>query len=241
MGINSCILAGKIMSDITLSYTATNGVPVLSFILGVKQLTYKGGEKVSRFRVTVWRELAEQVARECKKNDCVVVSGRLRSEQFVDKKGRKRKLTEIDGRSVDKYIYPKEFSENICYLGGIVDRKPELIETRYGRPMLNLVMSCEHSAKNGCRTDVYKVIAWNETAEELYANFERGDVLLIKGHMATNSWLDENDVKQTTVVIIVDEFLSPTISKLKEPPKDVEKVIYIEDDAMMTDLFGDST
>lgn len=240
MSINECTLAGRITSDVSLNYTTSNGIPVLSFLLAVKQKTYRGGEKTVSFRVTVWRELAIEVSETISKNDFVLINGRLKAEEFTDKKGKVRKLTEIDAKSVTRFTYPNVYYHNECYVSGTIDQVLELQTTRHGQPMLAFALTSSFPSKRGTRKEIYRVIAWNEMAELLHNNFVKGNQIIIKGNLGTNTWLDENDEKRTTVVIVATEFLSSSISEIEEPiSASAEETTYIEHDELLNGWFED--
>lgn len=97
--MNSVNIIGNIGNDIDLKYTG-KGNAVTNINVAVNE--YSNGEQVTQwFRVTVWGEKAENLAKYCGKGSKVGVSGRLRNNTFTDKQGNERINTEIVAFQVD--------------------------------------------------------------------------------------------------------------------------------------------
>lgn len=97
--MNSVNIIGNIGNDIDVKYTG-NGNAVTNINVAVNE--YSNGEQVTQwFRVTVWGEKAENLAKYCGKGSKVGVSGRLRNNTFTDKQGNERMNTEIVAFQVD--------------------------------------------------------------------------------------------------------------------------------------------
>lgn len=97
--MNSVNLIGNIGNDIDLKYTGS-GNAVTNINVAVNE--YSNGEQVTQwFRVTVWGEKAENLAKYCGKGSKVGISGRLRNNTFTDKQGNERMNTEITAFQVD--------------------------------------------------------------------------------------------------------------------------------------------
>lgn len=92
---NEMTLVGNIISDPELKYTA-GGTAIASFGLAWNrrfQQDNEWQEEAHFFDVTVWREMAENVAESFRKGDRVVVVGRLDQSRWEDKetgKGRSK-------------------------------------------------------------------------------------------------------------------------------------------------------
>jgi len=55
--------------------------------------------------VIVWGELAEKVAQEFSKGDAIMVRGKSRTREYKDKKGQKKRITEIEAKEIMKPVY----------------------------------------------------------------------------------------------------------------------------------------
>lgn len=89
--LNNVSIMGRLVRDPEFRQT-TSGIPVCSFTLAVdRNFLNKGtGERDADYiDVTVWRGLAEFVARNFEKGDSVVLEGQLKSENWTDKDNRK--------------------------------------------------------------------------------------------------------------------------------------------------------
>ena len=103
MSDNQVTLVGNLTDDPELRVTA-NGTMVASFRLAVSQRvregdTWKDGE-ASFFRVNVWRQQAEHVAKSLRKGSRCVVVGRLKSRSWETPEGQRRSSVEIDAEEV---------------------------------------------------------------------------------------------------------------------------------------------
>src|SRR5699024_9520205 len=97
--MNNVNIIGNIGNDIDVKYTG-NGNAVTNINVAVNE--YSNGEQVTQwFRVTVWGEKAENLAKYCGKGSKIGVSGRLRNNTFTDKQGNERINTEIVAFQVD--------------------------------------------------------------------------------------------------------------------------------------------
>lgn len=96
---------GQLTADPELRYTAS-GAAVANFTVASTPRNFdrqsnewKDGETLF-IRVSVWREVAENVAESLSKSDRVIVSGVLRSRTFETKEGEKRTVFELDAREI---------------------------------------------------------------------------------------------------------------------------------------------
>ena len=102
---NSVTIVGNLADDPDLRYTP-NGVAVVNCPVAVNR-RYRdpnSGEFEERldgfFRVTLWRNYAENVAESLSKGDRVIATGRLRNRSYEDRDGNQRTATEIDGDEI---------------------------------------------------------------------------------------------------------------------------------------------
>lgn len=101
-------VVGHLGSDAEFRKTP-NGTPVTSFNIANTPRKQKDGEwtdgTTTWFRVFVWNYEASGVAVTLKKGDKVVVSGRLTTNNYVDKEGKDRLSLEINADAVG--VVPK--------------------------------------------------------------------------------------------------------------------------------------
>jgi single-strand DNA-binding protein len=100
---NQVILVGNLTDDPELRFTP-NGAAVANFRLAVTPRvregdSWKDGE-TSFFRITVWRQMAENVAESMTKGSRAVVVGRLRTRSWETPEGEKRSVTEVEADEV---------------------------------------------------------------------------------------------------------------------------------------------
>jgi len=96
--MNSVIISGRLTADPELRYTPNN-VPVCTFIVAVDRPTK---DDDADFPVVVaWRQTAEFVSKYLAKGRKVIVKGEIRTRNYDDKDGNKRKATEIQADRVE--------------------------------------------------------------------------------------------------------------------------------------------
>lgn len=100
--MNKVFLIGNITRDPELSETA-GGVKVCHFAVAVnRSYTDSNGERQTDFfNCTVWRGLAENVAKYCKKGNKVAVSGSVQVRNYEDREGVKRTAVEVVVQDVE--------------------------------------------------------------------------------------------------------------------------------------------
>jgi len=96
--LNRVMLIGNLGRDPEIRYTK-EGVPVATFTIATNEyFRDKSGEKVVKtewHRVVAWRKLAEWVVQFLSKGKQVYVEGKIRTREYDDKNGIKRRVTEI--------------------------------------------------------------------------------------------------------------------------------------------------
>lgn len=90
---NKVILGGRIVSDPELKTTAS-GTPVVTVKIAVNRKS-KDQQKADFFRVTAWRAQAEVLAKFFKKGTSICVVGQVQNNDYTDKDGNKRYITEV--------------------------------------------------------------------------------------------------------------------------------------------------
>jgi single-strand DNA-binding protein len=100
--INSVIIGGNITRDVVLKELA-KGSKVASFSVAVNRTYIMGGQKnkeVAFIDVDVWGPMAENCSKYLKKGSPVVVTGRLKQDQWQTESGEKRSKLKIVAANV---------------------------------------------------------------------------------------------------------------------------------------------
>jgi single-strand DNA-binding protein len=101
---NTVVVVGNLTDDPELRFTP-QGVAVANFRLAVSRRVkdesgqWRDGE-TSFFRVSCWRQLAENVAESLTRGSRTMVTGRLRMRQWETQEGEKRSVVEIEADEV---------------------------------------------------------------------------------------------------------------------------------------------
>ncbi len=103
---NKVILGGRIISAPELKTTAS-GIPVVTIKMVVNRRS-KEQDKADFFRVTAWRAQAEVLAKFFKKGSSICVVGQVQINEYTDKDGNKRSITEV---VADEVIFVDSRSE----------------------------------------------------------------------------------------------------------------------------------
>jgi len=95
-------VVGNVGRDAEMRYTPA-GVPVASFSVAVnRNWTNAAGEKqekVTWFRITCWRKLAETAAQWVKKGKLLLITGEVEAQGYTDKDGNVRATLELTANS----------------------------------------------------------------------------------------------------------------------------------------------
>lgn len=94
--MNKYMCIGRITRDIDLT-TTNSGISVAKFNVAVdRKFRNEDGEKITDFfNVVVWRTLAENIAKYCKKGSKVFLSGELQNSSWEAEDGTRRYKTEL--------------------------------------------------------------------------------------------------------------------------------------------------
>jgi single-strand DNA-binding protein len=109
--INHVHLVGRVTRDPELRFTK-KGTPVCSFSIAVNR-SYRDHasgdwkEEVTFVPVLVWREAGEKCKERLLKGSPVQIEGRLKSREYEDKTGQKRRVMEVEARRV-LFLAPAE-------------------------------------------------------------------------------------------------------------------------------------
>jgi single-strand DNA-binding protein len=90
MSFQQTIIIGNVGRDCELTYTPS-GIAVAKFTVAVNEVSGKGDdrkEKVTWFRVTVWREKAETASQFVKKGMQIMVMGKVDVSAYLNKENK---------------------------------------------------------------------------------------------------------------------------------------------------------
>lgn len=102
-------LIGRVGKDAELAYTPT-GIAVSKFSLAVSRVTGKGEsrqEKTTWFRVSIWREKAENLNQYIKKGGLLMVEGEISVNAYIGKDGQPAASLELTAHEI-KLLSSKE-------------------------------------------------------------------------------------------------------------------------------------
>jgi len=101
--LNKVLVTGILTQDVELRYTP-DGTKTANLRVAIhRKYKTKSGEikqETEFITAIVWKVLAEVCAKYLKKGSKVLVEGRLRTREYVDKEQQKRSITEIQAEDV---------------------------------------------------------------------------------------------------------------------------------------------
>ncbi len=110
--MNNVCLVGRLTRDPELRTTAS-GLSNCRFSLAVDGRPNADGEPHTDFiNIVVWRKLADNVAKYCKKGSMVGVTGRIITGSYQDESGNTRYTTDVLAESIKFLTSKKEESES---------------------------------------------------------------------------------------------------------------------------------
>lgn len=92
--MNNVCLMGRIGQDLEIK-TVSSGKIVLSFSIGVKNLSKDQNSNTDWIDCVAWEKTAEFIHRYFRKGSLIAITGRLSTRVWEDKNGNKRKSTEV--------------------------------------------------------------------------------------------------------------------------------------------------
>lgn len=103
MSVNKVILIGNLGKDPEIRYIESNIKVAKLAIATNERYTSKAGTRVDVTEwhiVALWRGLADLAEKGLKKGSKVYIEGKLRTREYNDKEGNKRRVTEIEAENV---------------------------------------------------------------------------------------------------------------------------------------------
>ena len=99
--INSVVIMGRLTFDPELR-TTPNGISVVRFQVACDRSFQRSGEerKADFIDVTAWRQTAEFVSRYFRKGSMIAIEGSIKTDNFTDKDGNKRKTVQVVANNV---------------------------------------------------------------------------------------------------------------------------------------------
>lgn len=97
---------------------------------------------------------------------------------------------------------------NTTILQGRLTSDPELKSTTAGTPCTRFGIAVERRyQKSGedKQTDFINIVAWKHLAEFICRYFSKGDMIVLRGHIQTDSYKDKQGNKRTFFEVVVEE------------------------------------
>lgn len=102
MSYQQIVIVGNCGRDAELKYTSS-GIAVAEFSVAVTEVTGRGEsrkEDTTWFKVSIWRERAENVSQFIKKGSKVMVVGKVKGRAYADKSGAAAMSLEINASEI---------------------------------------------------------------------------------------------------------------------------------------------
>lgn len=103
--MNKVFLIGNLTKDPEMR-TSPSGLPVCSFTLAVNKKSQSDHPEATFFRVTAWRQLAENCGKYLVKGRKAAVLGEVSASAYVDRQGNPRASLEVTADSVE-FLSPR--------------------------------------------------------------------------------------------------------------------------------------
>lgn len=83
--------------------------------------------------------------------------------------------------------------------------EPKLSFTKTGKAILTFGLATNRKVGEEKYTTWHNIKAWDQFAENLAADLQKGDRIFVAGRLETEAWEDKDGNKRTTVVIVAEE------------------------------------
>ena len=147
--MNKVFLIGNLTRDPEMR-ESTNGFPVCNFTIAVNKRTQKDHPESDFFRVTAWRQTAENCGKYLSKGKKVCVVGEVHASAYIGNDGGARASLEVTADSVE-FLSPKgqnakggELTDENGYVRVDNEELPE-----FGRSVIDTPLSCSTQKKTG--------------------------------------------------------------------------------------------
>lgn len=130
--------------------------------------------------------------------DIVIVHGEIRTHTYVGKDSKIHNKNYIYVDKIQYSFYP--YLENNATISGTLVKKRNLRITPLGQRLVDTIIATK---SNGGHQDAYiPVIFWNETAKDMFDNYNVGDNITVKGRLQSRDYLkrlpDGSSIIRTT-------------------------------------------
>lgn len=92
--INNISIQGRLTADPEVLITES-GIAVCNFSIACNRMYNKDEQVTDFFDCVAWRARAEFLERNFSKGDMIIITGKLITEEYIDKNGNKRKAVKI--------------------------------------------------------------------------------------------------------------------------------------------------
>lgn len=106
MSLNQATIMGRICNDLQVEQIST-GTSLLKFVVAVSE-SYKGKETTAFIPVTAFGKSAETISQYLEKGDPIIISGKIRVDQWEAEDGSKKSKTYI---LLDKFNFVPKVKE----------------------------------------------------------------------------------------------------------------------------------
>ncbi|MCT4592604.1 MAG: single-stranded DNA-binding protein [Candidatus Gracilibacteria bacterium] len=224
--LNNIILIGHVTEKPELRQT-TSGKSVTDLNLQVKYKFTRNDNNqtqitTSYHTVVLWNKQAEIVDQYLLKGSQVYIAGRLKTDEWEDDKGQKRRKAKVIAREIimldakNQIAAVPERSENFgginrVSLIGNMTRDIELRQTPGGESVCSFGVATNMRWQGDAgvqeETEFHNIVAWSNLARESAETIKKGQRIYVEGAFTTRSWETPEGEKRYTSEIIADKVL----------------------------------
>lgn len=108
-------------------------------------------------------------------------------------------------------------SLNKVQIIGRMAANPDIRSTQNGKVVANFRVGVNSKSKDGDKTEWFRVVAWDKTAEIVRDYFKKGNLVYVEGRQETREW-EKDEVKHQTPELVAQNVqnLSPKDQGLSE-------------------------
>lgn len=105
---------------------------------------------------------------------------------------------------------------------GRLVKDAELRSTADGTLVTSFVIACERNIinrkLNEKETDFFDVVAWKEKAEFITTYFEKGDTMIVDGHLQARTFEKDGDKKRVVEILVDNVYFGKKKTKIEDGP-----------------------
>lgn len=107
---------------------------------------------------------------------------------------------------------------SIVIMGRLV-RSPDLRKTKTGKSVVSFTLACDRDYGGDDRqTDFIDCTAWQGTAEFVHKYFAKGQMMVVKGRLASEKWQDKDGNPRTSWLVAADSVYFGEKKRTDTPP-----------------------